>query len=390
LRLAVLASHPVQYYGPLFRRLAQRVDLTVLFAHRATPQDQARAGFGTAFEWDVDITSGYEHRFLENVARRPGADQFGGCDTPSVGARLREGRFDALLVMGWHLKSYVQGLIAAKRLGLPVLVRGDSHLDTPRSSLKRIAKALAYPHLLWLFDAALYVGQRSRTYYTYYGYPERRLFFSPHCVDTERFATWGTPEARAELRSAFGISPEARVALFAGKLVAFKRPADVVRAIEVCRESGRRLDVMVAGDGELREGLQSLASQCNVPLHFLGFCNQSRMPAAYAASDVLVLPSDGRETWGLVANEALACGRPIIVSDACGCAPDLAADGQVGRVFPTGNVRALAAAIEAMFENPPSPAAIAAVSRRHSLDAAVTGIIEALTFLRAGASRQAA
>jgi glycosyltransferase involved in cell wall biosynthesis len=389
LRLAVLASHPVQYYGPLFRSLSQRVDLAVLFAHRATPQDQARAGFGTAFEWDVDVTSGYEHLFLENVARRPGADQFGGCDTPSVGARLREGRFDALLVMGWHLKSYVQGLIAAKRLGLPVLVRGDSHLDTPRSSLKRIAKALAYPHLLRLFDAALYVGQRSRAYYTYYGYPERRLFFSPHCVDTEWFAARATAEVRAELRSAFGVSPEARMVLFAGKLMALKQPADLVRAVAICREGGSRLEIMVAGDGELREGLQSLASKLNVPFHLLGFCNQSRMPATYAASDALVLASE-HETWGLVANEALACNRPIIVSDACGCAPDLAADGQVGRVFPTGNVRALATAIEETFENPPSPAAIAAVSRRHSLDAAVTGIIEALTFLGAGASRQAA
>ena len=77
-RLAVLTSHPIQYYAPLFRALAQVVDLHVLFAHRATPAEQARAGFGTPFEWDVDLTSGYAHSFLKNVARQPGTDRFPG------------------------------------------------------------------------------------------------------------------------------------------------------------------------------------------------------------------------------------------------------------------------------------------------------------------------
>ena len=88
------------------------------------------------------------------------------------------------------------------------------------------------------------------------------------------------------------------------------------------------------------------------------------MPACYAACDVLVLPSTGRETWGLVANEALACGRPIIVSDAVGCAPDLAADGVVGRTFPLGNYKAFEAIAAVLDDPPPScghPKAIACV-----------------------------
>src|SRR5215510_15149079 len=118
IRLAVLTSHPVQYYAPLFRELAKAVDLHVYFAHRATPAEQAQAGFGTPFEWDVDLTSGYAHSFLENIARQPGTDRFAGCDTPEIGRHLRQGRFQALLVMGWHLKSYLQAALAAKRLGI--------------------------------------------------------------------------------------------------------------------------------------------------------------------------------------------------------------------------------------------------------------------------------
>src|SRR5690349_5865821 len=111
-RLAVLTSHPIQYYAPLFRELAGRFDLHVFFAHRATPEEQAAAGFGVPFEWDVDLLSGYPHSFLKNVAQDPGTGRFSGCDTPEIGARLREGGFAALLLTGWNLKSFLQGLIA--------------------------------------------------------------------------------------------------------------------------------------------------------------------------------------------------------------------------------------------------------------------------------------
>lgn len=378
LRLAIITSHPIQYYAPLFRRLARDLDLHVFFAHRATADDQGRAGFGTPFEWDVDLVSGYDHTFLANVSERPGTDHFSGCDTPEIGTALRSCRFDAVLVTGWHLKSYVQGVVAAKRLGLPVMVRGDSHLETPRSAFKRAAKAFAYPPLLRLFDAALYVGRRSRAYYEHYHFPNERLHFSPHCVDTDWFAERSTREAGLALRARLGLSVETPALLFAGKLIAMKRPMDIVAAAAHMRRKGAAVEVIVAGDGTLRSELGTIAAAAGVPIHTLGFCNQSAMPAVYAAADVLVLPSDGRETWGMVANEAIACGTPIIVSSACGCADDLAADGAVGRVFEVGDIPALAAAIEAVLRHPPPPRAIAALSGRYSLAAAAQGVTSAL------------
>jgi glycosyltransferase involved in cell wall biosynthesis len=372
-RLAVLTSHPIQYYAPLFRALAQVVDLHVLFAHRATPAEQASAGFGTPFAWDVDLTSGYAHSFLENVARRPGTDRFLGCDTPGIGQHLHEGRFQVLLVLGWHLKAYLQGILAAKRRGIPVMVRGDSQLATPRSPLKKALKALAYPRLLRSFDAALFVGQRSRAYYAHYGYPPDRLFFSPHCVDTQWFGATATAEERRRLRQQRAIAPETFLVLFAGKLMPFKRPADVVAAAARCRAQGLAAEVLVAGSGELEAQLEAAAASSGVPLHRLGFRNQTEMPAAYAAADCLVLPSE-HETWGLVANEALACGRPIVVSDACGCAPDLGNDGRAGRTFPTGDTEALAQAIGAVAAAPPLSSDIAALSQAYSIEAAVDGI----------------
>jgi glycosyltransferase involved in cell wall biosynthesis len=377
-RLAVLSSHPIQYYGPLFRELAKTVDLQVFFAHQPSAEEQGRAGFGTAFTWDVEITAGYRHEFLDNVARRPGVDHFLGCDTPAVGERLAAGDFDAVMLTGWGLKSFLQGAVAAKRLGLPVLVRGDSQLLTPRSGLKAVTKELVYPAFLRLFDSALYVGQRAAAYYRHYRFPEDRLYFSPHCVDTDWFASRATGEARSRLRKQLGVSPATALVLFAGKLVPFKRPTDVVEAVAAARRDGLDVEVLVAGDGQLRADLIARAQATETPLHLLGFCNQTAMPEAYAAADCLVLPSDGNETWGLVANEALACGRPVIVSEACGCAPDLARGGEAGRSCAVGDIPAFAAAIRAVVDGPPALKLMQDLSNQYSLRAAAEGVITAL------------
>jgi glycosyltransferase involved in cell wall biosynthesis len=261
------------------------------------------------------------------------------------------------------------------------MVRGDSHLATPRSAIKRLGKRLLYPWLLKQFDTVLYVGKRSRAYYEHYDYPAERLFFSPHCVDNAFFADRATPAVGNELRKRIGIAVSDRVLLFAGKLVPFKRPLDLVNAAAELCQRDRPVHILVAGAGELEGDLTRRSVERGVPLYHLGFQNQSEMPAAYAAADVLVLPSDGRETWGLVVNEALACGRPVMVSDACGCAPDLVADGRAGAVFPMGDVCTLANGLEQLLERPPGRDDIAAKAHDYSLERAMDGLCEALDFL---------
>src|SRR6266545_790201 len=147
-RIGFLVSHPIQYYAPIFRELARRCDLTVCFAHRQTPEQQARAGFGVAFDWDVDLLSGYDSRFLVNVARHPSTGRFAGCNTPDIAEEMARGRFDAFVVPGWALRCYWQAVQACRRLGVAVLVRGDSQLGSQRSAAVRLAKNLAFPRLL--------------------------------------------------------------------------------------------------------------------------------------------------------------------------------------------------------------------------------------------------
>ena len=164
-------------------------------------------------------------------------------------------------------------------------------------------------------------------------------------------------EAGRVLRAKMGIDVRQPVALFAGRLVDFKRPLDLIAAAELLAQRGKSVEILIAGSGPLESEVRERARKSGTSVHFLGFQNQSAMPAVYAAADVLVLPSTAAETWGLVANEALACGKPIVVSDATGCAPDLAGDGCCGRVYPMGNTIKLADALDDVLRNPPQAAA---------------------------------
>jgi glycosyltransferase involved in cell wall biosynthesis len=385
-RVAVVTSHPIQYQAPWFQALARELDLTVFFAHRQDAKGQAAAGFGHEFEWDVPLLDGYAFEWLRNVSSTPGVEGFAGCDTPDIGQRLEAGAFDACIVNGWYLKTYLQTITACRTLGIPVLMRGDSHLRTPRSPIVSIAKHLPYRWMLGRVAAHLYVGRANRAYLEHYGVRSQRLFFAPHFVDNARFAA-SAARARANgaaemLRAQAGADRESRVFVFAGKLIEKKRPADFIDALAALRRAGLRARGLVVGSGPLGAALESRAAAADAAVTWLGFRNQSEMPECYAAADCLVLPSDGRETWGLVANEAMACGVPIIVSDAVGCGDDLAAGG-AGEIYPMGNVQALADGMTHMITrlasgSPDVHSAVADRIARYSCEAAVTGTLEAL------------
>ena len=145
-RVAIVAGHPVQYYTPLFRELARYVDLHVYYGQVGDRSQQALAGFGIEFEWDIDLMLGYSSTILVNVSKTPSVTEFAGCDVPTIRYELAAGKFDAVIVFGWYQKFLMQAVFAANRLGIPVLVRGDSQLYTPRSLIKRVAKGASSGH----------------------------------------------------------------------------------------------------------------------------------------------------------------------------------------------------------------------------------------------------
>jgi glycosyltransferase involved in cell wall biosynthesis len=384
-RIAIVASHPVQYQAPFYRRLAEGADLTVFFCQRHEPALERAAGYADGFSWDVPLTDGYRHEWLLNVSQRPSVDRFSGCDTPDIADRIAERAFHACIVQGWYLKSYVQAILACRRYHVPVLLRGDSQLTTTRSAVKRAIKYWPYRVLLNAVAGHLVVGSANREYLTHYAVPESKLFDVPHAVDDEWFAAQvqsaRASGSRERERAAVGIPADAKVAVFVGRLVEMKRPFDFIRALTDSVVPSN-LWGLIVGSGPLERAARALADSLGARVRFVGFRNQSALPSVYAAADMLVLPSDARETWGLVANEALAAGLPVVVSDAAGCARDLAV-GEAGRRYRAGQISELAAAMASMaaaLDASPSDVATAVSTRSAAFgcDAAVAGTLRAV------------
>jgi len=401
MRLGILTSHPIQYYAPWFRALAEEIDLDVLFSCRPNATEQGE-GFDTAFTWDIDLLSGYRHQFLRNVAKHPGTNRFSGCNTPEIRNIICKNQYDAFIVSGWNLRSYWQAVCACRSNNVPVLVRGDSQLAKSQFSLKRFVKRAIYPLMLKQFDGFLYVGRRNREYLTYYGVPAEKMFFAPHFVDNQRFIKQAeaTRDQRSEIRDQWRIPRDAFCVLFCGKFIPKKRPLDLVKAAQLLLSSHPelKLHLLFVGSGELGPELRAT---CNVVFNaddpnsyrpalnsrkpratFAGFLNQTEISRAYVAADCLVLPSDSRETWGLVVNEAMVCGLPAIVSDAIGCAPDLIDEGRTGFTFEVGNSSHLAQRLRGFVELEHRGynfrSAMAERICGYSIKAAVNGTIDAV------------
>jgi glycosyltransferase involved in cell wall biosynthesis len=342
-RLAFVVSHPIQYYAPLHQLLAEREDLEikVFFTWHAGAKAVRDPGFGAEFSWDIALTRGYDFELVPNTASRPGTQSFFGLENPSLASRLTSWKPDVVHVTGWAWRSHLGALRQLRLEGVPVLFRGDSHLldgatRGPRWWMKRalLRRVFSWP------AAFLYAGSANRAYFEAFGVPPEELLYCPHSIDVGRFAE----QAESREQEASNWRRELRfeasdpVMLFAGKFERKKRPVELVR--EVLGHGDQRMKLLLVGGGELSEELHALAVSHPGRVQVLPFQNQSRMPVVYRLGDLFVLPSGWGETWGLAVNEALACGRPVLVSDRVGCAADVI-DPSCGRQFPWNDWRAM-------------------------------------------------
>lgn len=345
-RLAIVTTHPIQYYAPLFRRLAARevVEPHVFYGWRGLVDGGRDPGFARDIAWDISLLDGYEHTFVPNESKHPGSHAHDGIASRQLVPMLDAANPDALMVVGWNYDSHLRAM-RSFRGRCPLLFRGDSTLLDETPGPRRLARRLA---LRWIYrnvDVALFTGASNRHYFEAHGVRGDRLAWMPHTVDNERFrdADGAFEREAARWRAELGISSEAMVYLFAGKLESKKAPDLLLRAFESCDATSH---LIFAGSGPLEASLRT-AARDRANVHFIGFQNQSKMPVVYRLADVFILPSRGPgETWGLAVNEAMASDRPVIVSDRVGCAADLVIPEKTGFTFPSEDGGALSSAMQ--------------------------------------------
>lgn len=386
-RLAILASHPVQYFVPIYRRLAKdpRIAIDVLYCSDYGVRPRYDKQFDRKILWDVDLVSDYPHRFLTNIS--PVSDTFNPLHAinPTAFLHLLRG-YDALWVNGYMYPSNWFALAGGALRRTQLLMRSELRLE-PERAPRRLDAVREMVIRWWIrrADALLYIGRGNREAYLHFGAAEKKLFFTPYSVDVDTISHRAAQRhVRDEVRKRWGVDPSDRVVLFVGKLTQNKHPEALLRLLDDDHASAR-VRLVFAGTGPLLDSLRSqIAARGSDRTVLLGFVNQRDLPDVYAGADIFVMPSE-RETWGLVLNEAMAAGLPSVASDGVGAGIDLLDHGRTGFVFPSRDWNAMGRMVNALVVDDALRRrvgeAAAERARAYSYDAAARGITRALASL---------
>ena len=385
-RLLLVSSHVIQYSSPIYQRLAQdpRLEIMVAYCSMQGAQAGVDPGFGVEVSWDTPQLEGYPWVHVPNRAPRPGIGRFFGLFNPGLWKLIRGGKFDAVFVSGYFYASAWITIFAAKWYGVPILFTTEAHSLrswATQSKWKLRFKRLLVRRILSLGKVLLSVSSGAVEQLKALGFSKDRIVLSPYAVDN---AWWTAKAAEVNsdaVRRSWQIPVSARIVLFCAKLQPWKGPLDLLEAF--ARASVPESYLVFAGDGPLRSRIEQRARDHGISgrIRFLGFVNQSQLPAVYRASDLLVLPSL-YEPFGLVVNEAMLCGCPVAVSDRVGAKFDLVRQGENGCIFPAGDVDALAAVLTDILSDPEKRVRMSAAARTRmetwSPREYVEGLVEAV------------
>ena len=353
-RVLAVASHPVQYMSPILRRMAQdpRFDLHVAYCSLRGAEAGVDPEFGTTVKWDVPLLDGYSWTHIPN--RGSGTESFWGLRNPGLRELICEGRFDAVLCyLSYRRASFWIAYRAARSAGAAFLFGTDAVSLLPRNGprWKAAVKSWFWPRLFDLADQVMVPSTGTLELMMSIGIPRDRITLTPYVVDNDWWLSRSVGVHRTDMRTAWGAAPDDLVILFCAKLQPWKRPADLLHAFAQAKLP--RAVLVFAGEGPLRAELEQTAATLGIPerVRFLGFVNQSRLPAVYVSADVMVLPSS-YEPFAVVVNEAMCCGCPVIASDCVGAARDLVAPMAPDLIFPAGDVSALAQKLRWLLGDP--------------------------------------
>jgi glycosyltransferase involved in cell wall biosynthesis len=359
-RIAYFVSHPIQYQAPLLRRIAAEpgIDLTTFFFSDVSVRGYADEGFGgIQVNWDIPLLEGYKHEFLPAL-RGEGGLGFARPLNHGIVSRLRRGKFQAIWLHGYHTLNHLHVLLAARLLGTPVILRAESMLhDRERTKSTLLAKKVFFALLRQAVRCAAPIGRENAAYWKQYLGAGTPMFAMPYAVDNDFFRSRAEQAAqqRESLRSELGLEAGRMVFLFASKLQDRKRCADLIDAfVRLSPAPGvdPQAYLLIIGDGPERGKLEARIRASGLSgIRMLGFKNQTELPRYFDLCDVFVLPSI-HEPWGLIVNEVMNAGRPVIVSNQVGCQPDLVEDGWNGWVFPALDVEALASILRRLLADP--------------------------------------
>jgi len=357
MRLAILVSHPVQYFAPVFRKLNQFEDLEVkvFFGCDHGMHPQKDPNFGVVFKWDCEPTSGYEHEFISHLSLSSLEGLSGVRLAYRAFSEINRFKPDRVLIFAYTPAFIMASTFLLKMFGHSLMLRAETTDEAlPRSPLKDRLRKAFLSFYYRQFSHVFPIGTNSIRHYSRMGVSEELMTAVNYAIDVDFFqkqVEFWLPQ-RSSLRSDMGIGLNDHVLLYCGKMFPPKDPLLIPKALDLLKMSEKnRLWFIAVGDGELRPDFERLMNrELAARSLFVGFKNQSELGQYYAISDTLLLPSQSGETWGLVVNEALQFGLKVVVSDKVGSSKDLVKDSIRGHCFKSSNVKALSNALSMVMQ----------------------------------------
>ena len=336
LKVVAVFPEPAPYRAPLFDRIAARddLDLLVLYAARTV----ARRTWDVPFAHPHAILSGVRVPRLARILRHDYPV------TPGVWRALAQSRPDCVVVSGWSTFASQAAIVWCRRRHVPYVLVVESHDRDPRPGWRRRVKGAVVPRLVQGAAGVLVTGSLARESMISRGADPARVGLFANTVDVEALARLADDLAddRRSVRASFGVRPDDVVVLCAARLAPEKGIDVLVDAVATLGD--RRVLLLLAGEGEERATLERRARRSGVRLLAPGSLADRRLTEAYVAADVFALLSR-HEPWGVVVNEAAACGLPLVLSDRVGAAWDLLQPGRNGRRVPPDDPMSAAEAL---------------------------------------------
>jgi UDP-GlcNAc:undecaprenyl-phosphate/decaprenyl-phosphate GlcNAc-1-phosphate transferase len=341
LRIAFLTPVPTPYRQPLIEKLVERDDFEmVIYYFSASESDRS---------WHIPIPE-EDARFRTLPVKSlsfMGKKSFINHWNPGLWRELDKGEFELVVIPGYALLSSQVAILWAWWRGKPYVIHSESHLAEPRSWIRRLVKTLFVRQVISRAAACFATGTLSKEYLCKFGAQPESVAFFPNTPDVNWFMEQSGKlrPIREELRRKWGISAVPTV-IFVGRLLQVKGVDVLIRSLAITRKHIPNAQLVIVGDGPeeaiLRQLAQELVTENGVK--FMGFHDRDKLVELYACADVFCLPSR-HEPWGVVVNEAAACGLPLVVSDRVGAHVDMVAPSQNGCVVPVDDDAALSAAL---------------------------------------------
>ncbi len=340
-KLAIVTEIIAPYRIPVFNALAKRkeLDLHVIFLAETDPTWRQWRVYKEEIEFRYDVLPSWRRRFRKHhlLLNR------------GVVKALNRIRPDVLICGGYNYVASWQAVLWARSHRVPALLWSEStaHEQRSRHRLIEFLKIL----FLRLCQGFVVPGTASEEYLRALGIARDCIFRAPNAVDIDFFSTLAQDcHQQLELRALLDVP--SRYFLYVGRLVKEKGLFDLLRAyarLDPCLRS--KVGLVLSGHGQDQVALMEEASRIKPgAIRFVGFLHREDLPSLYALADAVVLPTHS-DPWGLVVNEAMSCGRPVVVTSVAGCASDLVKDGWNGHVVSPANISQLSSSLARLAEN---------------------------------------